>query len=384
MIYFDNSATTAPSMAAFAKMQEAIALLWGNPSSVHTVGNDAQKLVAQAKKEILASLGAPQKAPADANSLVFTGSGSEANNLAVFGTIRAKSRAQKPRIITTNSEHPSVLEAVRYLEARNEAEAVFLSTKGGPIDLDELKNALTSNAVLLSIMAVNNETGACYAVKEAFALAKSICPQITTHCDAVQAFGKIPVNAKTLGADLITLSAHKIHGPKGIGALYVAPHILKEKKLVPHIFGGGQENGLRSGTENTVGIAGFGAAVADLHSITKAKEVRQYILDHLPREVQANLPKTPAPHILNLTLPRIKSETMLNFLSAQKICVSAGSACASHGKHASYVLDAFGLSAAQADTSIRLSFSHENTIAQAEEFLQALQKGLQTLIRMKK
>ncbi len=383
MIYFDHSATTCPSKTVQDRMKEAMSV-FGNPSSVHRVGNDGQKLVTQAKKEVLGALGLALKTPADANSLVFCGSGTEANNLAIFGTVRAKSRLQQPQIIVTDSEHPSVLEAARALEARKEAKVAYLSTKGGQIDLNELKSLLTADTVLLSIMAVNNETGACYDVQEAFALAKQICPQIVTHSDCVQAFGKIPVCAKTLGADLITLSAHKIHGPKGVGALYVAPHIFKEKKLVAHIFGGGQENGLRSGTENTIGIAGFGAAAATLSPMTQAKEVRDYLLDHLPCEVTANLPKTAAPHILNITLPRIKSETMLNFLSAQEIYVSAGSACASHGKHASYVLHAFGLTDAQADTSLRISLSHDSTVEEAQAFLDALQKGLQMLIRMKK
>ncbi len=384
MIYFDNSATTMPCKEAVERMQTAMIALWGNPSSVHHVGNEAQKLVTQAKKEILCALGAPMKTPGDGNSLIFTGSGTEANNLAVFGTIRAKKRVGTPKIITTDSEHPSVIEAVKALVANGEVTWYALSTKAGKLDMDELARELTPNTALVSVMAVNNETGACYDTASAFALTHRLCPQAVTHCDAVQGFGKIPISPKTMGADLVTLSGHKVHGPKGIGALYVAPHILKEKKLVPHIYGGGQENGLRSGTENTVGIAGFGAAVSAMQPMAQAAEVRRYLLENLPNEVTANLPENPAPHILNLTLPHIKSETMLNFLSAKGIYVSAGSACASHGKHASYVLTGFGLTPAQADTSLRVSLAHDTTKEEADTFLTALQQGLQTLIRMKK
>ncbi len=383
MVYFDHSATTPLSPKVKERMAAAIEC-FGNPSSVHHVGNEAQKTVTQARKEVLFALGVPMKAPADANSLIFCGSGTEANNLAVFGTVRAKNRTRMPKVIVTDSEHPSVLEAVRALEARGEAKVDYLSTRHGALDLNQLQTLLTPDTVLLSIMAVNNETGACYAVKEAFALAKERCPDIVTHSDCVQAFGKIPLCAKTLGADLITLSSHKIHGPKGVGALYVAPHILKEKKLVAHLYGGGQENGLRSGTENTIGIAGFGAACADMQPMTTAAQVRDYLLARLPEGVKANLPTTPAPHILNITLPCIKSETMLNFLSSQQIYVSAGSACASHGKHASYVLRAFGLTDAEADASLRISLSHDSTIEEADAFLSALQKGVQMLVRMKK
>lgn len=380
--YFDNSATTQPCKEAVAAMQEAAEQLWGNPSSVHAAGDAAQHLVKNARRAILRALGANANTVTDEQSLVFCGSGTEANNLAIFGTYYAKKHRTTPRIITTDSEHPSVLEPMARL-AEQGVEVVYLSTRGGEIDLEQLRAALTPNTVLLSMMHVNNETGAVYDVARAFALAKQLCPNVVTHTDCVQAFGKIPTRAKSLRADLVTVSAHKIHGPKGIGALYVAPEILKAKKLVPLIWGGGQENGMRSGTENTVGIAGFGAAVEAMQPMTEAAKIRDYLIAHLPEEIQANLPKNAAPHILSLTMPRIKSETVVSSLSSRGICISAGSACASHGKKVSHVLSAFGLTREQADCTVRVSLPHDATQAGADALLEALAYAVAHHIRMK-
>ena len=380
MIYFDNSATTQPCEAAIVKMREAAESIWGNPSSLHQAGLRAHHLVEDARAQILTALGVRGSA---SGTLFFCGSGTEADNLAVFGTAYAKKSGRVKRIVTTDSEHPAILEPCKQLEARGDFEIVRLSTRGGKLDLAELEEAITPDTILLSVMTVNNETGACYDVKSAFSIAKQKQPQIVTHTDAVQAFRKIPFSATSLGADLVTISGHKIHGPKGIGALYVANAVLKAKKLVPLIYGGGQENGMRSGTENTIGIAGFGAAAAQPVSMEQAAQVRAYLLAHLPQGVQANLPAVAAPHILNLTIPGLKSETLLNDLSQNGICISAGSACASHGKHVSHVLLAFGLSAKEADCSVRVSLQETSTIAEADAFLAALQTSLATRARIR-
>ena len=380
MIYFDNSATTQPCEAAIVKMREAAESIWGNPSSLHQAGLRAHHLVEDARAQILTALGVRGSA---SGTLFFCGSGTEADNLAVFGTAYAKKSGRVKRIVTTDSEHPAILEPCTQLEARGDFEIVRLSTRGGKLDLSELEEAITPDTILLSVMTVNNETGACYDVKSAFSIAKQKQPQIVTHTDAVQAFRKIPLSATSLGADLVTISGHKIHGPKGIGALYVANAVLKAKKLVPLIYGGGQENGMRSGTENTIGIAGFGAAAAQPVSMEQAAQVRAYLLAHLPQGVQANLPAVAAPHILNLTIPGLKSETLLNDLSQNGICISAGSACASHGKHVSHVLLAFGLSAKEADCSVRVSLQETSTIAEADAFLAALQTSLATRARIR-
>ncbi len=384
MIYFDNSATTPLCSEAKAAMTEAMEQ-FGNPSSVHGQGAKAHAITDRARKVILKALGAPAMTPADLSALIFTGCGTEANNLAVFGTYHAKKYAFRPRFITTDSEHPSMLEPVRRLEEWG-AEVVYLSTKGGKVELAELEQALTPQTVFLSMMAVNNETGACYPIQEAFAMAKKKCPGIVTHTDCVQAFGKLPLSVRNSGADLISISAHKVHGPKGVGALYVSPEIRKAKKLVPYLLGGGQENGFRSGTENVLGIAAFGGAVSapDFGKTEACAAVREYLLQHLPAGVQANLPPVCAPHILNLTLPDLKSETVVHFLSAKEIYVSAGSACASHGKGGSPVLRAFGLTERQADTSIRISLANDVTVQDADAFLEALQQALSTLIRIRR
>jgi cysteine desulfurase len=235
-------------------------------------------------------------------------------------------------------------------------------------------------------MHVNNETGARYDVPRLFAAAKRKYPNLLTHTDCVQAFGKIPLSATSLGADLITLSAHKIGGPKGVGALYISERVRRTKAISPVIFGGGQELGLRSGTENTIGIAGFGAAAetipSQLAEMERVSALRARLLAALPAEIVANQPAVAAPHILSITLPHIKSETMLNLLSGKGICVSAGSACASHGKGGSPTLLAFGLTNEQADTTLRISLSHTTTDAEIDAFLSALTEGLRTLVRI--
>lgn len=385
MIYFDNSATTALCKESQEKMEALARASFGNPSSAHALGAQAHSEVQNARKAILRAIGAPCMTPSDTESLIFTACGTEANNLAVFGTYFAKKFPFRPRFITTDSEHPSILEPMRRL-AEWGSDVVFLPTRGGALDLEALRSALTPETVMVSLMAVNNETGACYDLKSAFAQVKAQCPNALTHSDCVQAFGHLPLSVRSLSADLITVSAHKVHGPKGVGALYVAPAIRKAKKIVPYLLGGGQEHGMRSGTENVIGIAGFGAAVTAqaFGKVEGARAVREYLLAHLPSGVTANLPPVAAPHILNLTLPQIKSETMVHFLSQKEIYVSAGSACASHGKGASHVLRAFGLSDAQADTSIRVSLSNDATIEQADAFLQALSQGLATLVRIRR
>jgi cysteine desulfurase len=240
-------------------------------------------------------------------------------------------------------------------------------------------------------MLVNNETGAVYSVAEAFRLIKSRYPDAITHCDAVQAFMKHPFTPSALSAELITVSAHKIHAPKGVGALYVASSIRKAKRLVPFLVGGGQERGMRSGTENVIGIAAFGEAAEELR-LGKA-EVSQRLSD-LRAHAEAGLSSLPVrinrpngayvPHIINLTLPDVKSETMLHALSADGIYVSSGSACSSHSKSPSGALMAFGLDAHEADCSLRISLSHYNTEEDVDALCASLQKNLDRLVRIKR
>ena len=387
-IYLDNSATTAVSDAAREKADCALSDLWGNPSSLHTAGLRAEKLVSEARENLLSALGITDRSPIGKSRLIFTGSGTEADNLAVFGTARAKAQNRGGRIITTDSEHPAILEPCKALE-REGFDVVYISTKGGELNLGQLSAALNDRTFLVSIMAVNNETGAAYNIADAFAIAHRFSKDIITHTDAVQAFSHIPFSPDRIGADMVTVSGHKIHGPKGIGALLVRPELLKSKRIVPIIYGGGQEGGMRSGTENVPGIAGFGAAAAEFSPeavrvrYKKLSALREYLLSKLPENVSVNKPsgKT-APHILSLKLPSIKSETMLHFLSSRNIYVSSGSACASHGKKASHVLTAFGLSPKEADCTLRVSLDDSVTEEMLDIFVSALNEGCRSLVKI--
>ncbi len=380
-IYFDNSATTKLSSAAAQAMMKTAEELWGNPSSLHHIGLAAERVLQRSREVLLRALGIRETGSLAGRQLIFTGSGTEADNLAVFGCAYARQRKRGGRIIVSDSEHPAILEPCKALE-QDGFEVIRLSTSGGRLDLDALERAITPETILLSIMSVNNETGAVYPVKQAFSMAKRLHPGIITHTDAVQAFGKIPLTVASTGADMITLSAHKLHGPKGVGALWVRPSLLTSKKIVPLLRGGGQEGGMRSGTENIAGIAGFAAAVEEIH--LPDSFARTYLLSHLPEEVHPNLPlEGCAPHILNLRLPGIRSETMLHFLSSRGICVSAGSACSSHDGGPSHVLLAYGLTAQEASCSIRISLDCHEEQEDLDYFLAALAEGVQKLARIR-
>ena len=315
-IYLDNSATTSLCDDAIEAMNYAMGI-YGNPSSLHSMGHKAQKLVDEARESIGNALGVRMMKPGE---LIFTSCGTEANNLALFGTAYAKSRRVANKIITTDSEHPSVEKALEALEADN-FEVVRIQTRGGVLNFEQLERALDDRVFLVTMMMVNNETGAAYDLARVFHAVKQRCPSAITHCDAVQGFLKLRFSPVALGADLVSISSHKIHGPKGIGALYVSRDILKQKKLVARLLGGGQEFGFRSGTENVIGIAGFGAAVRAIgrslnEKIEKLVALREYTLLKLSAiDVNLNIPiGVCAPHIINFTLPHIKSETMVHFL----------------------------------------------------------------------
>lgn len=385
-IYFDNSATTALCPEAKAAMLETMES-YGNPSSLHTAGQEAHMLLEKARGQVAAALGVRLTRPAE---LIFTASGSEANNQAIFGTVYAKPRRIGKRIITTDCEHPSVAASMARLE-REGFEIVRIPTKGGVLDVDAAIAALETPTVLVSMMLVNNETGARYDVESVFAAAKRKKPETVTHCDCVQGFLKVPFTPASLKADLVTISAHKIHGPKGVGVLYVSPAIHKAKQLAPHIYGGGQESGFRAGTENLVGIVGFGAACAAMAAQKQAhietmQTLRTQLEERLSHmEVTLNIPSgARAPHVLSITLPHIKSQTMLNHLSAKGICVSSGSACSARATHPSASLLAFGLSPEKADSTIRVSLCEQNTIEEIERFCEALEDGLRHLVRIKR
>ena len=386
-IYLDNSATTRICDEALDKYVAVSRECYGNPSSLHGLGFDAEKLLDTARGEICSSLGAK------GSTVIFTASGTEANNLAIIGRAMAKERFKKgAKIITTMGEHASVdgplnmLESMGYKIAR-------IPTLGGEIDMEALKKELTSDVILVSMMMVNNETGALYDTAEVAKLIKAKCPEAVLHIDATQSYLKIPFTKAKCGADMITISSHKIEGPKGVGALVVDGGVMKAKGLAPIILGGGQEGGMRSGTENVPGIAAFGEAVRlgfmalrqrySHLSALKAYLIEKIEADEALSEISITKPKASAPHIVNITLPKIKSETMLHYLSSLGIYVSSGSACSSNSAHLSSALTAFGRSNSEADSSIRISLSHRNTKEDIDGLVDGLKSGLARLSRIR-
>ena len=368
--YLDNSSTTKPSKKSVEFITRALELNWGNPSSLHRIGMEAEIALNDARECIAHTVNAR------ADEIFFTGSGTEANNTALLSALKAKSRGG--RIITTAIEHPSVLETVKRLE-ENGFEVVYLKPDcNGIIPLTELENALTDNTLLVSMMLVNNETGAIQPVKEAVALTKRIAPLALIHCDAVQGYGKLSVNVKQLGVDLLSASGHKIHGPKGIGFLYCK----KGVHISPLITGGGQERGMRSGTESLPLIMGLMGAAEELPKPETQLKIRQELFDYtrdrlLKIGAVINSPEGCLPYILNASLVGYRSETLLHFLEGRNVFVSSGSACAKG--HGSYVLNEMGLDRKRTDSALRISFSRYNTKEDADMLVSALEEAKKQL-----
>lgn len=404
-IYLDNSATTAPSQKAIEASIEAMRDIYGNPSSVHEAGNEAAKLLNTARNEILCAILGEKLRPSLPRNpalvspiaqkygrLIFTGSGTEANNTAIFGIARKyRDTPTACKLISTDSEHPSVREPLERLRSEG-YKVAYISTRNGVLDLEQLKKELTPDVKLVTIMLANNETGAVYDVKTAFSLVHSACPDAVRHTDAVQAFQKLPFTAEELGADMISVSGHKVHAPKGIGALWVSGEIIKRNRLEAYILGGGQELGMRSGTENLPAIAAFAAAVkenggngASVKFTAKCNALRELLVSILPEEVRINVPEgNYLPNILSVTLPIPRSQPMLNYLSARGIYISAGSACSSHSNSVSNTLLAFGLSESEAHATVRISLDATNTVHDITTFCHALEEGVKALYGKKK
>lgn len=368
MVYLDNSATTKPSKKSIEYINNALERTWGNPSSLHTLGIEAEMIVSDARKAAAHSIGA------DESEIVFTASGTEANNTAIMAAYYKKSGGNK--IITTAIEHPSVLNTVKRLEEEGFNVVRLPIKEDGKINLEDLKREVDSKTVLVSIMLVNNEIGTVQPIKEAVEIVKKVSPRAIFHCDAVQGYGKLLISVKNLGADLISFSGHKIHGPKGIGFLYIK----KGTAIKPFITGGGQEKGMRSGTESVPMIAGLHGAIADLGDVRKnydkINEIKNYAKDVFSSSgiVKVNSPEDSIPYILNISVEGYRSETLLHFLEAKEIYVSSGSACAKG--EASYVLSALGLSKGRSDSALRLSFSRDTKKEDIDSCLEAL--GLAT------
>ena len=372
-IYLDSAATTRPSDGVLEFTAAAARDCYANPDSMHALGLEAERRVERAREIIAASLGAAR------GEIIFTSSGTEANNLAVFGAAEALKR-RGSKIITTDSEHASVYMPMRELEKRG-FEIIYLSAKGGCIDMGELKAKLDDKVVLISVMLVNNETGSIF---DAGALAGAVenaglRSSLYIHCDAVQAYGKMPVDVNKLKIDMMSVSAHKIHGPKGAGALFLR----KGVRIAPLLFGGGQENGLRASTLNTAGILAFGKAAEEINKndghITELYDYAVAKIKEKCPEVIFNQQANFIKYIMSLRLPGIKSEVIVNYLSGQGIYVSSGAACSGKRKktrEANRVLLGFGLSEAEAESTIRASFSKYNTFEEIEIFAEKLAAGI--------
>lgn len=378
MIYFDNAATTKVSEEAAQAAYKVMTEQYGNPSSVHDFGFEAEKILKASRKTILSLLGSTDRG----DELVFTSGGTEANNLAVFGALKARKHGGKT-VFFTDSEHASVHNIAKLLESDG-YKVKYIPTKGGRIDTSFCEKEFSKDTVLISAMYANNETGAKYDIKALDVLRKKLCPEAVLHTDGVQAFCKTYEPLCACGADLISISGHKVHAPKGIGALYIRA----KTRIVPLVIGGGQEKDIRPGTEALPSISAFAAASEEVYkpeNIKKVEALCEHLCEKIEKElpsVSVNKPEASLPYVVSLTLPSIKSEVMLRYLSAKEIYVSAGSACTSKHKE-NRVLAAFGLDTKSADYTIRVSFSELNTKDEIDIFIKELGGGINSLISLK-
>ncbi|MDD2569247.1 MAG: cysteine desulfurase family protein [Clostridia bacterium] len=363
-IYFDNSATTNVDKEVAEVVYEAMLNNYGNPSSHHHKGLTAEKLLTEARRDIAKTLGVEE------TNIIFTAGGTESDNMAITGIANAYKKIGN-HIITTAVEHPAVLKTVKALSENGFKVTVLPVDRSGKINLDDLASAIKPETILVSVMAVNNETGTIEPLADIGRLLNAQKQRIFFHVDAVQAYGKIPIALQSCNIDLLSASGHKIHAPKGVGFLYIA----KGVRIVPLVHGGGQENNLRSGTENVPGILGFAKAAKAAYNecnnrYNQVEMVKKTFLVELGAKVSGwhiNSPKDALPYVLNIRFNGIKSEVLLHALETKGLYVSSGSACAARKDSLSHVLTALGLSREEIEGSIRFSFSYHNTAEEAVE-----------------
>ena len=370
MIYLDNSATTKPCAEAVEAMHNAMTEMWANPSALYRFGIDAAKAMRIARQKVAAAM------VAETDRVFFTSGGTEADNWAVFGTAKRFGKKNK-HIVTTAIEHHAVLNCMKELEAQG-FEVTYLQPDSlGRITANDLKAALRRDTILVSIMMVNNEVGSVMPIAQMAKLTHKLCPDAIFHTDAVQGFLKVPFTAKTLGADLITVSSHKIHGPKGAGALYISPRL---KSFPPLLYGGGQESNFRSGTEATPSIFGF-AAACEAGAATFREDIsrEKALIDGLVEKLSAVRGVVingshEAPHILSLSIPGVPTQNTINILQDAGICVSAGSACAKG--HRSHTLTAMKLSPDVMDGSFRVSLCKDSTQEELDKLVSVIENDI--------
>lgn len=370
MIYLDNSATTKPCPQAVEAMVNALTENWGNPSALYDFGIDAARLLRNARRQVAAAMGA------EPDRVFFTSGGTEADNWAVTGTARRLGKRGK-HIVTTAMEHHAILNCMQELEAQGFEVTYLKPDEMGRVTVEALRAALRKDTILVSVMMVNNEVGSVMPIAQMAKLTHRLCPDAIFHTDAVQGFLKIPFQAKTLGADLISISSHKVHGPKGAGALYISPRL---KSFPPLLLGGGQEGGYRSGTEGTPAIFGFAAAcTADMPTLREDIQWETGLIAALAEQL-SQLPGVvvngahEAPHILSISIPGVPTQNSINILQDSGICVSAGSACAKG--HRSHVLTAMGVDPEIIDCTFRVSLSRFTTREELVALVSTIEKDI--------
>ena len=367
-VYLDNSATTRCFDNVAELAAKVMTLDYGNPSSMHNKGVDGEKYLRHAREVIAKNLKVNEK------EILFTSGGTESDNMALIGTAFANQRAGR-HLITTQIEHPAILQAMQYLE-KQDFEVTYLPVDAnGQVKLGELQRSLRKDTILVSIMHTNNEIGSLQPIAEAGAMIKAFNPSIVFHVDAVQGYGKFRIHPKRMNIDLLSVSAHKIHGPKGIGFLYINEKI----KIHPIIFGGGQQKGMRSGTENVPAIAGMALAIETMYSnldeeVEKLYQLKQHFIDGVLKidDVKVNglTGKDSAPHVVSVSVRGVRSEVLLHALEDKGIFISAGSACASNKPAISATLQAIGVEKDLLDSTIRFSFSVFTTVEEIDYTLQ--------------
>lgn len=378
-IYLDNSATTMALKEVTDLVSQIMHVDYGNPSSMHMKGVEAEKYIKEAKQDLAKLLKVQDK------EIYFTSGGTESDNWALMGAAQANSRVGR-HLITTKVEHPAILQTMEYLESIGYEVTYLPVDKKGVVKLDELKKALRSDTILVSVMHVNNEVGAVQPIEEIGQIISEINPNTLFHVDAVQGFGKLKLYPKRCNVDMISVSGHKIHGPKGTGFLYIDEHV----KIKPIMFGGGQQKGMRSGTENVPGIAGLSLAAKMMYrdmdeDVARLYQLKKYFQNKLMEmeDVVINGPLYEAgtPHIVSASFVGVRSEVLLHALEDKGIYVSAGSACASNKHTVSATLSAMGIKQTLLDCTIRFSFSIFTTKEELDYTLKCLEEILPMLRR---
>lgn len=369
-VYFDNSATTRCYDSVKDIVVKAMTENFGNPSAMHLKGVEAEKYIKSSAERLARLLKVQEK------EILFTSGGTESDNLALIGAAFANKRSGN-HIITTSVEHPAVSQPALFLQEQG-FEVTYLPVDSrGVVKMDALKAVLREDTILVSVMYVNNEVGAVMPVEEIAALVHEKSPKALFHVDAIQAFGKYRIYPKKMGIDLLSVSGHKIHGPKGVGFLYIN----EKAKIQPQILGGGQQGGMRSGTDNVPGIAGLGAAAVEIYknleeNVENMYRLKEHIAQGLEKigDIRINGMdlREGAPQILSISVMGVRSEVLLHSLEERGIYVSAGSACSSHKRKPSATLAAMGMSKDQIESTVRLSFCEENTIEEADYFLHVM------------